>query len=286
MFRKFGIALIALSLVVAFNACSKKDGAESGETAGTPEAAQEGAEPEVTSEEMVLIPAGDFILGTDDKNDQDHKIAYYPERTMYLPAFWIDKYEVTNLEFMDFSNESGYLGDGAQEGKSWMIFFSSPDKANYPVIVTWNDAKAYCESKGERLPTEEEWEKAARGTEGWRYPWGNEWEAGQSNTYEVGLKVPAAVGQFKGDVSPFGVHDMLGNVQEWTASKWKLYKGNTLKDDNVGKDLRVVRGLSSRYQGKKATIYERTAYLPGSLYDFGFRCAKDATPEDEAAAKK
>ena len=281
MFRKYGVVLIALCFVFAFNACSKKDEADSGEA---PEVGVEETAPQIVPGEMVLIPAGDFILGTDNKADTDHKYSYYPGKTMYLPAFWIDKYEVTNMEFMDFSTQEGYVGDGAQEGKSWRIFFSSFEKSNYPVIVTWNDANAYCKAKGKRLPTEEEWEKAGRGTEGWRYPWGNEWESNRSNTYETGFKNPVSIGQFEKDVSPFGVHDMLGNVQEWTASEWKLYKGNTIQDPNTGKVLRLVRGLGSRYQGKKATIYERTAYLPGSMYDFGFRCAKDATPEEAAAA--
>ena len=151
------------------------------------------------------------------------------------------------------------------------------------MYITWKDAEAYCKSKGKRLPTEEEWEKAARGPNGFGYPWGNEWAEGRANTYEAGLGKPADIGQFD-DVSPYGVHDMLGNVQEWTASWYKTYKGNPKKDPNSGEQFKVVRGLSSRYKGKVAHLWERTAYVPTALFDFGCRCAKDATPEDVAKA--
>lgn len=279
MLRNFGIFLLVLTMVCIFTACGPKEQAE--ETEAT-EPTQEQAEPEIVPGEMVLIPAGEFIFGTEDKDS----FGYFPARKMSLPAFWIDKYEITNLEFMDFTLESDYVGEDI-DGKSWRIFYSSADKAYVPAILTWNDADAYCKGKGKRLPTEEEWEKAARGTDGFLYPWGNEFEMNRSNTYESGIKEPAAIGRFD-DVSPFGVHDMLGNVQEWTASEYKPYKGNPKKDPNAIPGMRVVRGLGSRHFGKKAKLFERFASLPSAIYDFGARCAKDATPEEaaQAAAKQ
>jgi formylglycine-generating enzyme required for sulfatase activity len=274
MLRKYGILLMALSLACMFIACGQKDQAEN-EEAMEP---VEEAEPAIVPGEMVLIPEGEFTLGTEDKDS----FAYFPAGKTSLPAFWIDKYEITNLEFMDFTIESGYMGEDIG-GKNWRLFFTTADKANYPAILTWNDVKAYCESKGKRLPTEQEWEKAARGPDGFLYPWGNEWESGRSNTYEAGLKVPTSIGQFD-DVSPYGVHDMLGNVQEWTSSEYKPYKGNPKKDPNAVPGMRVVRGLSSRYMGRRAKLFERAAYPPSAIYDFGGRCAKDATPEDVAEA--
>ena len=277
MLRKYGIVLMILTIISLFNACGTKEQAEPEETT---EAVPEVTVPKIVPGEMVLIPEGEFILGTEDK---ESFTTYYPARKMNLPAYWIDKYEVTNMEFLDFTIESDYSGENVQ-GKTWRLFFS-PDKAKTPAVVTWNDAAAYCKFKGKRLPTEFEWEKAARGTEGFKYPWGNEWESDRSNTYETPPPEPTNIGQFD-DVSPFGVHDMLGNVQEWTSSEYKPYKGNPKKDPNARPGMRVVRGLSSRYQGKKATVYERSAYTPSSMFDIGFRCAKDATPEDIEEAGK
>jgi formylglycine-generating enzyme required for sulfatase activity len=273
-------ALIALTVVVALyglNACGKK--------AKQDETASQTAKPAINLEEMVYIPAGEFILGTDNKDS-----LAYPKQTVNLPAFWIDKWEATNSQFLDFSIKSSYVGEGAKEGKDWRLYFT-PEKGMFPVVnITWNDANAYCKSLGKRLPTEEEWEKAARGPNGNAYPWGNEWIEGRSNTAEAGLRDRAAIGQFE-DVSFYGVHDMLGNVQEWTGSLYSAYKGN-LKKVTEGKNYRVVRGLSSRFRGKDSAaskagrLWDRLAFPAGSVYDTGCRCAKDATPEDAAKAKK
>jgi formylglycine-generating enzyme required for sulfatase activity len=274
MLKKANFVLIAaLMILSAFSACGRK---QAEEAAG--EAASEEAKPAIVPGEMVFVPAGEFIMGTNDKAS----IAY-PEHKVNLPAFWIDKYEVTNSQFLDFSIKTGYTGEGAKEGRDWRLFFT-PDKALFPVVyITWNDANEYCKSVGKRLPTEEEWEKAARGTDGRLYPWGSDWGEKRANTYEFGPSKATAIGQFD-DISPYGAHDMLGNVQEWTASWYTTYPGNPKKDPNSGKRFRVVRGLSARYRGKVARIYERSAYLPNALYDFGCRCAKDATPEDIAKA--
>jgi len=224
------------------------------------------------------VPAGEFTFGTSDKSS-----SAFPEQKINLPAFWIDKYEVTNSQFLDFSINTRYTGEGAKEGKDWRLFFT-PEKAYFPVVyITWNDANAYCKSLGKRLPTEQEWEKAARGTDGRAYPWGNEWAEHRSNTYEAGYSKPVAVGQFD-DVSPYGVHDMLGNVQEWTSSWYTAYKGNPKQDPNFGQRFRVLRGLSSRFRGRTGHLWDRSAFVPAALYDFGCRCAKDATPEEAAKA--
>ena len=266
-------ALLCLLLLLLIGGCAKKE-----EPASTETAAPAPATPAIKPGEMVLIPAGESILGANDKDT-----AAYPEQKVNLPAYWIDKYEVTNAEFLDFAIKTGYQGEGAKEGKDWRQFFT-PDKARYPVLfITWNDAAAYCKSLGKRLPTEPEWEKAARGPNGFRYPWGDKWEAGKSNTYESGLREPTAIAQYE-DVSPYGAHDMLGNVQEWTESWYKAYKGNSKSDTNFGERFRVVRGASSRIYGSRAHLWDRSAYLPKSLYDFGCRCAKEATPDEAAKA--
>jgi sulfatase modifying factor 1 len=260
-----------LMIILFFNGCSRSNKTTEEKVSQPTSAVKPG--------EMVLIPAGEFIFGTNDKESYG-----YPEQKINLPAFWIDKYEVTNAQFLDFSIKNNYTGEGAKEGRDWRLFFT-PEKAYFPVVyITWNDAEAYCKSVGKRLPTEEEWEKAARGTDGRVYPWGNEWRDNSANVYESGLSNPVAVGQFSNDVSPYGVHDMLGNVQEWTASWYSTYKGNPKKDPNSGEKYRVVRGLSYRIRGKVGHLYDRSAWVPGALFYFGFRCAKDATPEEAAKA--
>jgi formylglycine-generating enzyme required for sulfatase activity len=159
------------------------------------------------------------------------------------------------------------------------------DKAKQPVVyITWKDADAYCKADGKRLLTEEEWEAAGRGPKGYRFPWGNEWQENKTNTAEAGFRVPVDVGKFD-DVSPFGVHDMFGNVQEWTSSWFKAYPGNAKGNPNFGDRFRVTRGLSSRYiNSKRSALWARPAYLPSFLADFGCRCAKDATAEEAAKA--
>ena len=275
MLKRVLIVLTVSSVLCCLGACGKKE-----QQAESPAATSEvETKPAVVPGEMALIPAGTFVFGT---NNKESAIAN-PEQKVNLPAFWIDKYEVTNSQFLDFAIKTSYTGEGAKEGRDWRLFFT-PEKGLFPVVyITWNDASTYCKSLGKRLPTEEEWEKAARGPDGKVYPWGNEWMENQSNTSEAGFKNPVAVGEFN-DVSSYGVHDMLGNVQEWTGSWYTTYKGNPKKDPKSGQTLRVVRGLSSRYRGKMGHLYDRSAFPPTALYDFGCRCAKDATPEEAAKA--
>ncbi|HYK87122.1 MAG TPA: SUMF1/EgtB/PvdO family nonheme iron enzyme [Acidobacteriota bacterium] len=272
MLRKASSVFALLALGLALAACGKKE-----EATPTTQAPAVPEKPAVVPGEMVLIPAGEFTFGTNDKDFQNAN----PQQKVNLPAFWIDKYEVTNAEFLDFAIKDSYSGEGAKEGKDWRTFFT-PDKAHCPVIyITWNDASAYCKAQGKRLPTEVEWEKAARGTDGRRFPWGDKWEPNKSNTYEAGLRNTADIGKFD-DVSPYGVHDMLGNVQEWTGSWYESYKGNTFKDENFGKRWRVLRGASNYHYGARFGLWARTAYVPNYLSGFGCRCAKDATPEEAA----
>ena len=278
MIKKGLFAVFALSVLCCSISCGTKEVEEDMDVAFEPEATG----PEIIPGEMVLIPAGEFIMGSNVKKEDKNTNAY-PEHKLTLPAYWIDKYEVTNLEFMEFSIKNSYAGEGAAQGKDWRLF-ATLDKDNVPVVyITWKDAEEYCKAQGKRLPTEAEWEKAARGPEGFKYPWGNEWEDGRAMTNEMGREA-ADIGRYS-DVSPYGVHDMLGNVQEWTASWYESYKGG-IADSKYGKTLRVVRGLSPNFRGKQGNLWNRDAQLPTALYNFGTRCAKDATPEDIAQLSK
>ncbi|PYV07403.1 MAG: hypothetical protein DMG07_28980 [Acidobacteria bacterium] len=190
---KPGYFAIVLLLLVA-GACGRKEAEKEAGKEAAP------AKPAFTPGEMVLVPGGEFVFGENDKEKTS-----YPEQKIDLPAFWIDKYEVTNGEYLQYCIDASYVSEG-----NWRLFFS-PEKVGCPVVnITWNDAVTYCQGKGKRLPTEPEWEKAARGTDGRRYPWGEKWEPSRSNTYEASMRGPTAVNTFN-DVSPYEAHDMLGN---------------------------------------------------------------------------
>ncbi len=165
--------------------------------------------------ELVYIPAGPFLIGSDDGLKREQ-----PQHTVELSAYWIGKYPVTNAQYQAFVRDGGREPPEHWDGDAYL-----DEKGDHPVVyVSWDDAVAYCKWLGEktgkeyRLPTEAQWEKAARGEHGRKYPWGNEFDASRLNNSLGGLRDTSPVGQFspKGD-SPHGVADMAGNVWEWCA---------------------------------------------------------------------
>jgi formylglycine-generating enzyme required for sulfatase activity len=180
---------------------------------------------------MVLIPAGPFRMGLPD-NDlfaEDHE---KPERTVELAAYWIDLYPVTNARFQRFLDAGGYgqsqwwtaagwewrQRTGTQRPAQW----GEPgwDGGEQPAAgVSWYEAAAYARWVGRRLPTDAEWEKAARGTDGRRYPWGNDWPSSRTANFDMHVGRTSPVGLFPDGASPYGCLDMAGNVNNWT-SDW------------------------------------------------------------------
>jgi len=227
---------------------------------------------------MVLIPAGEFLMGTDERLPDEG-----PAHKVTLPAYYIDKYEVTNLQYRKF-NEATRRRSPAH----WRNRTYPRGKADHPVTnVSWYDARDYCQWAGKRLPSEAEWEKAARGSDGRTYPWGNEFDIARANTplrwSAIGREGDTTpVGAFEGGVSPYGVYDMSGNVWEWTASWYLPYPGNTRASESYGKRYRVLKGGSwfdcSFYRcGISAPVFNRAFFSPKTRNDsFGFRCARDA----------
>jgi formylglycine-generating enzyme required for sulfatase activity len=227
---------------------------------------------------MVLIPAGEFTMGTNSRLPDEG-----PEHKVTLPAFYIDIYEVTNLQYKKFNDETKRRSPTHFRNRTY-----PPGKADHPVTyVTWNDANAYCHWAGKRLPTDQEWEKAARGTDGRWFPWGNEFDYSKSNNPvrwgEIGFFGDTTpVGAFKQGVSPYGVYDMSGNVWEWTASWYKAYPGNKVSSESYGERYKTLKGGSwfdcSFYNcGISAPVFNRAFFSKRTKNDsFGFRCAKDA----------
>jgi len=220
--------------------------------------------------EMMRIPAGEFWMGTDRRALERAGIAWeswfedeLPYHRRYLPEYWIAKYPVTRAQFARFE-EGGSYWDGSfwtEAGWRWLRDHA-PDKrsgtrrtADHPAVdIRWYEALAYCRwlsaetGRAYRLPSEAEWEKAARGTDRWIWPWGNTWDPSCCNNRDTGPRQTTRVGQYspRGD-SPYGVADMAGNVWEWCATKYvDSYRGFEWAEDNdpEGGARRVVRGGS------------------------------------------
>lgn len=225
---------------------------------------------EYSVENMVYIPAGEFEMGST-WGAKDEK----PAHKIYLDAFYIDKYEVTNKQYRQFVNETNYRQPSYGYDRQW-------GRDELPIIgVSYDDALAYATWAGKRLPTEAEWEKAAKGTEQKRYPWGNEWQDRSANTIEEARKVTLKGGTYPDGISPYGAHDMFGNVAEW-CSDWysAAYYLNSPPKNPKGPEkgrTRIIRGGSWNDRGKEIGITTRRSIPPQvRLNSVGFRCAKDA----------
>jgi len=221
---------------------------------------------------MIQIPAGPFLMGSDEGDPEDA-----PAQEVDLPAYEIDRFEVTNVDFATFAGATGHVTFAEQKGlRNWRDEWAAGEDNHPVVMVTWEDAQAYCAWLGKRLPGEAEWEKAARGTDGGVFPWGNDWDANNANVKERGLRSTSAVGSFGAGTSPYGVDDMAGNVWEWTADWYQPYPGNATADPYYGEKFRVTRGGGWFDVEPQATTFNRNAAVPSKTAndDLGFRCAR------------
>ena len=259
--------------------------------------------------DMVRIPAGLFTMGSSDGDPQER-----PVHPVHLRAFWLDRYETTNRAFMHFVQATGHRTLAELEGES-LIYedggyrqmygasWKAPrgagsylrNRLDHPVVhIAWKDASAYCAWVGKRLPTEAEWEKAARGTDQRLYPWGDEAPNGGGFMYRAnygtdqcchesaqdGFLNTAPVGSFPLGVSPYGLHDMAGNVWEWTQDWYSpdYYASSPPRDPSgppTGTE-RVLRGGSwISYRFMLRTAY-RGHHTGETRHNYsGFRCARD-----------
>jgi len=220
---------------------------------------------------MVEIPAGPFIMGNNNGRQDEA-----PAHEVDVPAFEIDKFEVTNADFAQFVEATDYQTDAEKTGLSRTWRDAAEGKDNHPVVyASWNDATAYCKWVGKRLPTEAEWEKAARGSDERLYPWGIEYDPNKVNGQDSGIRGTTAVGSFADGASPYGVLDMAGNVWEWTADWYEAYPGSSYQSPYYGEQFRVVRGGGWFETADFLRTTTRNATSDTAANDdLGFRCAR------------
>lgn len=232
------------------------------------------APPQPSTEDMVLIPAGEFVRGYNG-GGFDEK----PEGRVMLDAYRIDRDEVTFAAYMAFVEATGYRKPISRYVKHFEKLSGPNQPAAY---VSWSDADEYCRYRGARLPTEAEWEKAARGPQGFLFPWGNEDKPGAANTGNPDpFEYTAPIGSFQMDKSTYGIFDMDGNVMEWVADWYQedAYKDKTPNPKGPDSGLnKVIRGASWGTVGQETRLTIRLKMVP----DFrdttiGFRCAKTPT---------
>ncbi len=257
--------------------------------------------------EMVYVPAGDFLMGAA-AGAQYANPNEMPQHTVYLDAFWMDRTEVTNGMFALFVQATGYKTDAERIGNGTVLDFDqagSPWIADMPgvswrhphspsdditgldvrpvVQVSWNDASAYCQWASRRLPTEAEWEKAARGADGRLYPWGNDAPSANLLNFNRLVGHLTDVGSYPAGASPYGALDMLGNAYEWVfdrydSSYYSHSPGTNPQGPGSG-SLRIIRGGAWNYGLDWTRATSRSKLEPTYRVEtLGFRCASDANP--------
>jgi formylglycine-generating enzyme required for sulfatase activity len=223
---------------------------------------------------MVLVPAGIFVMGTSagdrgGDNVPRQNADAQPQHTVVVSAFAIDKTEVTNAEYKRYCEATGYPAP-----PHWVKGNYTEGDANMPVThVNWWEASAYADWVGKRLPTEAEWEKAARGTDGRTYPWGDEWELSR---VVFGQTKPQPVGSKPSGASPYGALDMAGNVLEWVSDWYMAYPEAPRTFPEYGTTYKVARGGGFSGFNSITRTYYRSVARPSTRSEWiGFRCVKD-----------
>ena len=225
---------------------------------------------------MVLVPEGEFQMGSEEGWESER-----PVHSVYLSSYWIDQTEVTNQQYQLCIDAEACDTPGDLDSFTREEYFTSPAFSEYPVInVSWYDAQNYCQWAGRRLPTEAEWEKAARGIEGNVYPWGDGITCELANFIGC-LGDTSAVGSYPLGASPYGVLDLSGNVWEWVSDWYFIgYYEESPLDYPLGPDsgaYRVVRGGSWNDYDWYLRTTTRYSYFPDNeRVSIGFRCALGA----------
>ncbi len=225
---------------------------------------------------MRFVLAGNFIMGSDNYSYAQEK----PVHTVYLDSFYIDKYEVTNALYKACVDTG--LCSPPKEMKSYTrnSYYGNSQYDDYPVIyVDWNMSNTYCQWRGAQLPTEAQWEKAARGTDGRDYPWGEGIACSKANSLNCSVGDTAIVGSYKNGVSPYGIYDMAGNVWEWVADWYsETYYQNSPQSNPLGPESGQYRALrGGAFGDSDLRVSNRLRDDPANnFYSIGFRCARSA----------
>lgn len=262
-----GTAFIVVSLFILFFNSKGQTTSEKASVPGEAPTVGVGASQPPTG--MIFVAGNEFWMGSDDGDEFER-----PQHKVQVNSFFLDKYEVSCEEYDRFVRATGH-----RLPPLWTSNQYPPNGAHLPVTgVDWDDANAYCQWAGKRLPTEAEWEYAARGTDKRRYPWGNDWRENAANADQSSQKKLVNVGSFVAGASPFGALDLIGNAWEWTADQIKAYPDGRLPEI-FGEEYKVIRGGSwneDRKQGASATY---RGYLPArGSKDYsltGCRCVKN-----------
>jgi len=264
-YRRIALYLIAaaavaivLGVVIAIVTRSKTDTSGTGTQAGGPRLPG-------TPSKMVLVKGGTFKMGTADPDIKSGG----PIHDVAFGDFYLDKFEVTNEDYQRFVAETQ-----REPPADWPDGNLDPHKAKLPVVnVSWFDAKAYADWAGKRLPNEQEWEYAARGSKDYLYPWGNDWSPKCSNSLEDNFGQPVAVGSYDRGVSWCGVYDLAGNVAEWVVDDFQPYPGSSAKPEP---GFKVFRGGSFKSPKNFLVTTRRWWDTPIQKWPYlGFRCAQD-----------
>jgi formylglycine-generating enzyme required for sulfatase activity len=236
---------------------------------------------------MIRIPAGAFLMGSSDGPDDER-----PQHRVVVREYFIDRYKVTNSQFAQFLNAAGVRGPGGEnyydsddndarvhrrDGK-WRADAAHED---HPVVeASWPGARAYCAWAGKRLPTEAEWEKAARGSDGRKYPWGNELPDRTRAHFGGGWNDLRPVGSFPAGASPYGVLDMAGNGWEWVSSVYRPYPydAGDGREQLSAAEVRATRGGGHDSSAQDLTVTQRGGRVSrnpnGGHHNISFRCAR------------
>jgi formylglycine-generating enzyme required for sulfatase activity len=225
---------------------------------------------------MVFVPGNDFIMGGEQENNEK------PRHIVHVDGFYIAKYLVTNLQYAQFVTKTGH-----EPPQHWRAKTPPQEIWNHPVIyVAWDEAYAYCEwlsevhGKKVRLPTEAEWEKAARGTDGREYPWGKGADPNKANYDDSKIGGTSPVGCFPNGQSPYGCLDMAGNAWEWTSTLYRPYpyRADDGREDPDSRNSRILRGGSWFNDRDRVRCTDRNWFNPRIGYsNVGLRLARTFT---------